>query len=383
MIINKEAEIGTQISGRIFGLDLMRCIAIIFVVVGHTSWIFPKHPVFSPVLALMAYFGVEIFFVLSGFLIGQILYEHFTQDNFGWKTVLRFLKRRWFRTLPNYYLILIVNIIIASYIGYEVDGLWRYFFFLQNFAGPMHEFFPESWSLSVEEFAYLFLPITLFAALLLFKAGNRKKLFLYAVIFLFLACFSAKIAYHFQYGVTDMRIWNLSLKSVAIYRLDAIFMGVLFSMLYLNCPISWKNFKIYLAIAGLLMFGFFSFGIGYLHWTITEVPFFWNVLYLPLTSLSAALFLPFLSELRTTSMPVLKPITFISLISYSMYLLHYGVVLQIMKNIWIFSELTLATQWLFVATYISGSILLSALLYHYFERPILKLRKPLKNPNLE
>ena len=80
--------------------------------------------------------GVELFFVLSGFLIGGILIRLFEEPKvFGWKELLNFWLRRWFRTLPNYYLVLILNIIIV-YFGVIKEDFsqfnWKFFFFLQN-----------------------------------------------------------------------------------------------------------------------------------------------------------------------------------------------------------------------------------------------------------
>ena len=381
MILNKEVGAGnSNKQSRIFGLDLMRTAAISLVVVGHTTWLFPKHPIISPLLALMSYFGVEIFFVLSGFLIGRILYHEFTNSNFDSKIIFAFLKRRWFRTIPNYLLILIVNIIVATFIGYDIDALWRYFFFLQNFAGPMHRFFPESWSLSVEEFAYVILPTVLFASLLIFKKSNRKKLFLYVVLFLIMIFVFAKIVYHFQHVVADMLEWNVSIKSVVIYRLDAIFIGVLCSWIYLHFPRFWKKNRYALAVGGITLAGFFTIGIGYLQWNITNAPFFWNVIYLPLSSVLPALFLPLLSELKTAPSAISKPVTFISLISYSIYLLHYGVVLNLMRYFWTFNDLSTILQSLFILFYFGITIVLSALLYHFYEKPFLQMgRSSLKS----
>jgi peptidoglycan/LPS O-acetylase OafA/YrhL len=144
---------------RIFGLDLMRTIAILMVLSGHCLWIYPQDDsLFHQLLQLFGFFGVEIFFVLSGFLIGKILYHLYLKDDFSLATVFYFLKRRWFRTFPNYYLVLLINILIAGFIGQETPKLWRYFFFLQNFKITMLPFFTESWSLSIEEFAYIVLP---------------------------------------------------------------------------------------------------------------------------------------------------------------------------------------------------------------------------------
>ena len=105
-------SLNVDYSKRVFGLDLMRAIAIINVVIVHASWmnIFPNYP-WIPIIP-----GVELFFVLSGFLIGTILLNTFlNEERFGVKQMARFWKRRWFRTLPNYYLILLFNIIFVYF----------------------------------------------------------------------------------------------------------------------------------------------------------------------------------------------------------------------------------------------------------------------------
>ncbi len=148
---------------RIFGLDLMRAIAIVLVVFSHITWILPNAHGFIPdLMSVAGVLGVELFFVLSGFLIGRIIYKLFLSSDFGFKSVLHFWVRRWFRTLPNYYLALILNIVIAIYIGLSLpDNLFRYFIFLQNFNSEMPFLFIESWSLSIEEFAYILGPLLL------------------------------------------------------------------------------------------------------------------------------------------------------------------------------------------------------------------------------
>ena len=65
-------------SKRIFGLDIMRAVAILLVVFSHALWIVPeKTGIIPDLLSLSGVIGVEIFFVLSGFLIGRIVYNIF------------------------------------------------------------------------------------------------------------------------------------------------------------------------------------------------------------------------------------------------------------------------------------------------------------------
>lgn len=121
----------------------MRAIAILLVVFSHLLWIFPEATgMVQWVLSLGGVMGVEIFFVLSGFLIGRILYRIYISEDFRSGNMMYFFIRRWFRTLPNYYLILLVNIGIVLYLGRELpDTLWKYFFFWQNALAEMNIFY--------------------------------------------------------------------------------------------------------------------------------------------------------------------------------------------------------------------------------------------------
>ena len=150
-----------MIKQRIFGLDVMRAAAILLVVFSHTLWIVPNAKgLVLDLLSLSGFLGVEIFFVLSGFLIGKIIYKLFVNDEFDFSKVKYFWVRRWFRTLPNYYFVLLLNIALAIYLGTNLpDNLWQYFLFFQNFSSGMPLFFTESWSLPIEEFAYIVGPL--------------------------------------------------------------------------------------------------------------------------------------------------------------------------------------------------------------------------------
>ena len=147
-----------QKQNRIYGLDVYRAIAIVIVVMGHGILINPDMSLPFPVID-----GVELFFVLSGFLIGTILIRTLEEeDSFNFRSVLFFWKRRWFRTLPNYYLILLINVLLVSFevINGDIDQFgWSFIFFTQNLYDSFYGFFWESWSLSVEEWFYIVLPL--------------------------------------------------------------------------------------------------------------------------------------------------------------------------------------------------------------------------------
>jgi peptidoglycan/LPS O-acetylase OafA/YrhL len=364
-----------QQNERIFGLDLMRAAAIVLVLSSHVLWIYPpKSSIISQFLQLFGFLGVELFFVLSGFLIGTIFYKLYLKDDFSIQSVFYFLKRRWFRTLPNYYLFLLLNTLIALYIGYSLIEWWKYMFFLQNFHTTMLPFFPESWSLSVEEFAYVGLPFSVLLVTYLLKPKQKKYAFIGVVIALILILFFSKYYYNATTSNTTLQQWNVSLKAVVWYRIDSIFYGVAMSWIALNHQSFWIKNKVNLAFIGTVMAVLMFMGVGYFRITIDQFPLFWNVLYLPLTSITLALFLPYLSEWRSTKLPFKSVIELTSKISYSIYLIHYGVVLQLMKHF--FNTETLATYQLHLYTLVFLVITfgLSYLNYRFFERPIMNFR---------
>ena len=344
------------------------------VVCSHVLWIYPKSNAFIPTLfELFGFWGVELFFVLSGFLIGSILYKKFINENFTLKSVFHFLKRRWFRTLPNYYLVLILNILIAFFLGFSIENTGSYFLFLQNFASKSPAFFPESWSLSIEEYTYLLLPFSLFFVGLS-KIKNKSKLFLFVIVALIFVFWMNKFYYHSQHKISNLSEWNLSLKSVLIYRIDAILIGVLFAWISLNFSEFWKNSKTVFALIGFGILFFLMFGILPLNLTIEQNPFFWNILYLPITSIAFAFLLPFFSEWKTYTNAVFYPIELISKISYSIYLLHYSVILLLLKTYFDTSQMSDFERHFFALIYLLITFFLSFVLYRFYEKPIMNWR---------
>lgn len=362
-------------NSRVFGLDLMRAMAITMVLCSHILWIYnPADGVIRQLFALFGFLGVEFFFVLSGFLIGRILYRIYIKEDFTVKNAIGFLKRRWFRTLPNYFLVLIINIIITFSLGYSIPKLGSYFVFLQNGLSKMPTFFPESWSLSVEEWAYVVMPLTLLSFSIFFKPKNKKRFFLAITILLIALFVCFKLMYNFQTPATNLDEWNASLKSVMIYRLDAIFMGVLCAWTSINYQKYWARFKFGSAFFGTMIMMFMYFGMGFLQILPESYPLVWNVIYLPLASLSIAFFVPFFSQLETSCTIIKKPIEFISKISYSVYLLHYSIILQLLMLFVDRESTTLSGLHLITIFYLTVTVFASYIIYRFYEKPIMDLR---------
>ena len=159
-----------------------------------------------------------------------------------------------------------------------------------------------------------------------------------------------------------------------MYRIDAILYGVVFSWIGFNYKAFWVKNKVNFAFVGLVLLVFMYVGIGFLQITIEKYPTFWNVFYLPITSVTMACFLPILSEWKTTKLPFKNTIVTISLISYSYYLIHYGIVLQLMKHFIPTEGLPIYLLHLYTLAFLVISFGLSYLNFKYFEKPVMDLR---------
>jgi len=118
-------------------------------------------PVQSPrFLAVTDYgkYGVDLFFVLSGWLIGGLYWREAVA--FGEVEVGRFILRRWLRTIPPYAAALTLAW-TAAHLQRGQPFDFGYLAFLQNYYQPQVPFFVASWSLCVEEHFYLLMPLSL------------------------------------------------------------------------------------------------------------------------------------------------------------------------------------------------------------------------------
>ncbi|MEZ4802574.1 MAG: acyltransferase [Gelidibacter sp.] len=363
-------------SKRIFGLDLMRAVAIMMVVFSHIRWITPNaRSIIPDLMSISGVMGVEIFFCLSGFLIGRILYKMYMSENFSFKHVFYFWIRRWFRTLPNYYLALLMNILIVFYIGSQLpEHIWRYFFFLHNFATEMPWFFAESWSLSIEEFAYILGPLLLYSTLFFKTKTSKSRMFLIVTMFIILVFFVSKCIYNQNEPIRDMRHWNVNVKGMVIYRIDAIYYGVLAAYFSIVKPSFWIKIKYPTFIVGIFGLLILNTLIPMYRIFIGTHPMFWNVWYFVIKSISISATLPLLSSMKSAPKSILKPITYISILSYAMYLLHYSIVMQLMKHFIPTEDLAGLDIAVFILVYILLTMILSYLLYTFYEKPLMDLR---------
>lgn len=209
---------------RVLGLDVARALAILMVLVAHTPFFWFSMGLLTPELSAVCtvpgVLGVELFFALSGFLIGDLLLRDAAAPT--WRGIGVFFLRRWLRTLPAYYAVLLVLCVAEAVVG----GTWRshgaYWIFLQNYETPPAGFFPVSWTLSIEQWSYAAAPAVV--SLLPALAGRERRgravlLAVAALLLLFLAL---------RTGMTMMfsPAWDDGLRKQIHVRLDAVFWGV-------------------------------------------------------------------------------------------------------------------------------------------------------------
>ena len=317
---------------RIFGLDVMRALAIVFVMIAHTyDFLFPE--VELNLHRLFGFLGVEIFFVLSGFLIGGILIDILRKKEvFAWADLKRFWIRRWFRTLPNYYLCFVLYLIFhaATGIPSNLDAIEvpQYLLFLQNSISPHPGFYAIAWSLSIEEWFYLLFPIVLFI-LLGGKQVQLKKV-LWTILLFVLGCLAVRLLLSIQFDFS----WGPWFRKMTFWRIDSIAIGVLFAYWHRTQGERWTQLKWPLALTGLV----FSVLLLNSHSGRTyvvqgESSLFQDSFFLTLFSLSAGCFIPLLQSWREGKGIFASWTTTISKISYSLYLIHWMVVLTFAKVI--------------------------------------------------
>lgn len=148
----------SETTDRVWGLDFARAAAIALVLLAHGSVFTVGTWPWTSALRVGGLHGVEVFFALSGFLIGGILYRSHAA---GALSIPTFWRRRWLRTIPAYLVFFLLNLGFMRSVGIEIQVDWRYFIYLQNLNWPHPEFFPEAWSLAVEEWFYLLTPLLL------------------------------------------------------------------------------------------------------------------------------------------------------------------------------------------------------------------------------
>jgi peptidoglycan/LPS O-acetylase OafA/YrhL len=356
------------------GLDLLRAIAIVWVMVFHSylaGWMG------GGVLRWSGWMGVDLFFALSGFLIGSQVFmplAHGRHVDF-----VDFYLRRGFRTLPAFFVVLAVYLAWPSL--REVPDMmptWQFLTYTLNlFIDPSRAAFSHAWSLCVEEQFYLLFPAL--AVLLLARGSPRRGLFAFAALVLGGMALRAGLWLHFiepvQRAGGDINPpYKRFLYFPTYARMDDLLAGVALAAMrsYGSRAWAWIERRANtVAFLGVTLTLACMLGFDGRRAQFTAVVFGYPLLALAMAALVAA---------AACNRGVLARLhipgaTWIAAVSYSLYLSHKMVYGQLHARFagWVDGH-GIAT----VLVYAASVLAVGALLHYAVERPFLTWREPVR-----
>ena len=335
-------------------LDVLRGLAILLVLGHH----FPAEstlvgafdatsrlPIYLRAWHAVGWTGVELFFVLSGYLISGLLFEDY--ERHGRIRLGRFMFRRFMKIWPPLYVLLAVLALLFAYRPERFP--WRSFLssalFYRNYL-PLHtnpSVLSHTWSLGVEEHFYLLLPVLLMFLVARKGRNSGDPFSSLPWIFCGLVLVSSLLR-----GVSDIR-------TASHVKMDSLFAGVFLRYVHMYRPAWFAQ-------------------LARPHWLLA-VPFLWSAAFIPAGFLRysagfAGLYLGFglllaWAVMRTPRGSVAKVIAGIGEYSYSIYLWHVPVVMIVCA--WKVSAMAF---WVYVACALAVGIAMSKLV----EMPALRVR---------
>ncbi len=325
------------------GLDHLRALAILLVLVFHYRAYYGIPEALIPfgvnTVAAFGWSGVDLFFVLSGYLIGTKLFEDI--DNHGQVRFKRFYLNRAFRILPAYLVALAIYFLFSEVQeGRGLQPLWKFLTFTQNLPQDLRaNTFSHAWSLSAEEHFYLILPAILF--LVFNNRWQRRGLYLLVALVALGVAFRYLNWVEFvepQFGRRRLGVALKYLYYPTHVRLDGLVMGVAIAALFRYQPTIRDRVTRHgnmVLVAGLaVLFGAYQLFGGYIispqfSTLATTLAGF------PLISLGYGLaVVAALSPGSLLHRFQFKPMAWLATMSYAIYLVHK------MTNHWINENLT-------------------------------------------
>jgi peptidoglycan/LPS O-acetylase OafA/YrhL len=349
------------------GLDLLRALAIIVVVIYHAALFGFKLP---GRVDRFGWIGVDLFFVLSGYLIGGQLLAPLACDqrmNLG-----RFFARRSLRIVPAYFVVLAIYFLLPSWREYPdmAQPLWKFILSVQNIALHGGTSFSHAWSLAVEDQFYLALPF-----LLLFLYHRPSSAVVVPCLLViggiglraFLAAQNPSID-----GGVSFRSFQAWIYYPTWTRLDPLVFGVVLAAIEKFRPHWWKrlmNFAFWLWLPAL---GLIAYAL-YLGETenLTVVACVWQF---PLIAVGMAALLVCAVSPRLPLRRVAIPgAAFIASIAYSAYLIQKLVIHAVEQFCSSHNIEPTSALALFGVEFCVYAV--ATLLFFFVERPFLQLRK--------
>ncbi len=360
-----------NIPPKFYGLDHLRALAISLVFFFHYFILSGGKPEWLPSVANFGWTGVDLFFVLSGFLISSKLFNQIICGETI--SIKNFFLNRFFRIIPAYLFTVGLYFLIPFFREKEsLPPLWKFLTFTQNLGLNLKDYgtFSHAWSLCVEEHFYFLLPLLL--TLLQFTKSILKSYWL--LIALFLLGFAFRIFSYDQLyfskieDVSGYMYWYKYLYYPTYNRLDGILVGIFIAGVYQFLPALWGKISKYgnlLVLIGLIVLtGAYFLCADPMSYTASIFGF--PIIAIGYGLMVAGAVSPTCILYKWKS----KLSTFVATISYATYLTHKGVIHmthEILSNMKIHDNLILLIS---ILTCISFAFLL----HWAIEQPFMNIR---------
>lgn len=215
---------------RLLQLDFLRAVAILLVIGNHAAVCPPETNFYVHQITRVwfrgGWTGVDLFFVLSGFLIAGLLFNEYKKR--GSIDIKKFLVRRAFKIYPAFWFLILATLAVAVSSGEEVyrGGFLSEFLFVQNYHPGI---WAHTWSLAVEEHFYIFLSFLFLIFLLIGRKSGENAFKLIPAVFaaLAIACLALRIITDFYFGFS----YEINIEQTHL-RIDSLFFGVFLAYLW-------------------------------------------------------------------------------------------------------------------------------------------------------
>lgn len=363
------ARFERNLPGHVVGLDGIRGVAVLLVFISHFHWILSPDPFLTKVTPWhfinrtfeAGFMGVDIFFVLSGFLITSLLMKDRSTNQ---KNLFRrFYRRRALRLLPALYALLLADFFVSRWENFPGDIQWRTtwhaILFLNNWNivnnfGEAQNDLGHLWSLGIEEQFYLIWPLTIW---LLAKLKIPSKMMIPLILFASLVVM-----------VHRTSLWNDGTSWIILYirtdtRLDSLLIGAMFAYAYRHYQVPSKILNSVATLSFL--------GLVYIKYVLDKSPFIFEMGWTIIALLAGFIILSvvegvfFVQKVFTW-----RPLTIIGKVSYGLYLWHMPIFLLFGRHV------TSGSRPLRLLIGIILAFVITSLSWFFIEKPFLNLKDP-------
>ena len=356
---------------KLYGLDHLRALAIMMVFFYHYQMPMFGHPEWLPEFSGFGWTGVDLFFVLSGFLIASQLFEEMKKTGvISFKT---FFIKRFLRIMPAFWVVVGLYYFLPAFHEREKFlPVWRYLTFTQNLGLNVRTFgaFSHAWSLCVEEHFYLLLPVVIVC--MGYCTAIKKWVVLLSAMLLTTIILRHQIWNNLHVDSDDFGVnWYQSIYYPTYTRLDGLVIGVAIAAFYQFAPDTWRRISKYgnlwlMMGLGLLTGAWFlcndQFTYSASVWGFAVVALGYGAIVVGAISVDSLLYK---WQSRVT--------TFLATISYSLYLTHKGVI-HVTQNIAALWQIPVSGNVMMLICVVA-CVLSAYLLHVVVEKPVMWVRR--------